>query len=357
MISEYWIIILAAAGLALAFCLVLMPLAQHYHLLDHPSARKVHHKPIPLAGGPAIFLSLLLVSLLATPYGAEAWPLLLASALMLFTGLRDDLHELAPRTRFGLQIAACLIMIYVSGVVLTDFGSLLWNGVLPLGWLSVPITIFAALGVINAFNMMDGIDGLSAMVFIVAGSAMAWLALAAGQGFNATVLMIAVGAVAGFFLLNAHLPWNRRARVFLGDSGSMFLGLLLAWQFIELGSGDARAFSPVTAVWLLGIPLLDTMRLMKRRWRLGGSALKADQFHLHHAFLKAGFSVTQTVIAITLLVLFTTAIGLAGQVLGWPEYLMFYGYAAFAVVYLRIMRHCWRDGRFLGRRVSMEIAS
>jgi len=277
---------------------------------------------------------------------------LAATAVMLCTGMRDDLRELAPRTRFSLQILACLVMIYVSGVVLTDFGSLLWNGVLPLGWFSVPVTLFAALGVINAFNMMDGIDGLSAMVFIVAGSAMAWLALTTGHGFNASVLTIAVGAVLGFFLLNAHFPWNRHARVFLGDSGSMFLGLLLAWQFIDLGNGDERAFSPVAAVWLLGIPLLDTMRLMKRRWRRGGSALQADQFHLHHAFLKAGFSVTQTVAAIAVLVLFTTTISIAGQALAWPEYMMFYGYVAFAFVYLRIMRRCWRDGIFLGREIT-----
>ena len=118
--------------------------------------------------------------------------------------------------------------------------------------MSVPMTIFAALGVINAFNMMDGIDGLSSMIFIVASTAMAWLALQAGHTSNAAILIIAAGATLGFFMLNARLPWNKRARVFLGDSGSVFLGLLLAWQFIDLGNGDDRAFSPMTAVWLLG---------------------------------------------------------------------------------------------------------
>jgi len=246
-------------------------------------------------------------------------------------------------------------MIFVSGVVLTDFGSLMWNGVLSLGWFSIPITIFAALGVINAFNMMDGIDGLSSMIFIVAGSAMAWLAMRAGHVFNAAMLLIAVGAVLGFFLLNARLPWNKRARVFLGDSGSLFLGIFLAWQFIDLGSGDDRAYAPITAVWLLGIPLLDTTCLITKRWRDGKSSMESDQCHLHHAFLKSGFSVAQTGFSITMLTLFTVTIGLTGEVLGWPEYLMFYGYVAFGLVYVFIMRRCWRHGRFLGRRVTTDL--
>ncbi len=203
--------------------------------------------------------------------------------------------------------------------------------------------------------MMDGIDGMSSMVFIVAGTAMAWLALRSGLVFSAAMIMIVVAAVLGFFLLNARLPGRERAKVFLGDSGSLFLGMFLAWQFIDLGSGDDRAYSPIIAVWLLGIPLIDTTRLMTQRWRDGRSSMDADQYHLHHAFLKAGFSVTQTGAAMTALVLFTAAIGIAGQMLEWPEYLMFYGYIAFCLVYLYIMRRCWKHGRFLGREVATVV--
>ncbi len=355
MALELWLIIVASAGLSLALCLLLMPLARRVGLLDHPSDRKVHRKPVPLAGGLAIFLTLLIAAFLFTPNGAQAWPLLAASGLMLVTGMLDDMLELSPKVRFALQILACFIMIFVSGVLLADFGSLLWDGVLSLGWLSIPVTVFAALGVINAFNMMDGIDGLSSMIFIVAASAMAWLAFSSGHRFNASMLTIVIGAVLGFSLLNARLPWNRRARVFLGDSGSVFLGLFLAWQFIDLGNGDDRAFAPMTAVWLLAIPLLDTIRLMVQRWRRGVSSMDADQFHLHHAFLKSGFSVSQTMTGITLLVLLTTSIGLLGQYLGLPEYLMFYSYIAFGLLYLYVMRRCWRDGRFLGRDVALEV--
>jgi UDP-GlcNAc:undecaprenyl-phosphate GlcNAc-1-phosphate transferase len=345
-------ILLATAGLSMVLCMLLTPMAHRFGLLDHPSERKVHNTSIPLVGGIAIYIALAMATILATTYTNEALPLFAACGLMLITGMLDDLHELSPTTRFIMQIIACGIMIFASGVVLTDFGSLMWNGVFQLGWFSIPITIFAALGVINAFNMMDGIDGLSSMIFIVATAAMSWLALRAGHMFNATMLMMAAGAALGFFLMNARLPWNERARVFLGDSGSLFLGMFLAWHFIDLGNGDDRAFSPMTAVWILGVPLVDTIRLMVQRWKRGGSSMQADQYHLHHAFLKAGFSVWQTGAAITLLVLFTTTIGLAGQILGWPEYLMFYAYIAFSLIYIAIMRRCWHHGRFLGRDVA-----
>lgn len=132
--------------------------------------------------------------------------------------------------------------------------------------------------------------------------------------------------------------------------------MLLAWQFIDLGNGGDRAFAPMTAVWLMAVPIADTLRLMSQRWLKGGSSMEADQYHLHHAFLKAGFSVNQTVAAITMLVLFTTGIGLAGQFFGWPEYLMFYAYMVFGLIYLYIMRRCWRDGRFLGREINNELS-
>lgn len=316
MLFDPWLVLPATTAASLLFCLLLAPLARRAGLLDHPSSRKVHLNSVPLVGGFGIFISLVLAISLGTAYGSQAIPLLLACVLMLSAGVLDDLCELGPRIRFVLQILACCVMIFISDVMLTDFGRLMWDGVLPLGWFSIPITLFSALGVINAFNMMDGIDGLSATVFIIAAAAMAWLALRAGFDFNAALLMLAAAAALGFFLLNARLPWNRQARVFLGDSGSMFLGLLLAWQFIDLGNGDDRAFAPMTAVWLLGIPLLDTIRLMFHRWRDGRSSMEADQYHLHHAFLKSGFSVMQTSVAITALLLCTTAVGLAGHVSG-----------------------------------------
>ena len=348
MISQTLPLLLATAALSLLFCRLLAPVAVRVGLLDRPSERKVHSEEVPLVGGIGIFIAFAAV-LLITDASGQAGGLLAACALLLIVGLVDDWRQLSALTRFGAQITACCLMIFHSGVYLTDFGSLMWDGLLSLGWLSVPITIFSALGVINAFNMMDGIDGLSSTVFIVAAAAMAWLAYLAGAHGNVGVLLIAIATVSGFFLLNARITRNRRVRVFLGDSGSGFLGVLLAWQFIDLGNGADRAFAPMTAVWIFGIPLADTLCVMVRRKRLGLSMVAADQMHLHHAFLKAGFSVGQTWLAMTGLVMATAGVGLLGHFMGWPEYLMFYAYIACGLVYCRTMNQSWRNRRFLGR--------
>lgn len=353
--TDPWFVGLAAGGFSFTLCLLLSSVANRMGWLDNPGSHKTHTTAIPQIGGVAIYLAMAIVLVLATQLQSDLLMLLLACGLLMIAGLVDDTRELSPFVRFILQILACSIMIFAGDVVLTDFGLLMWNGLFSLGWLSVPVTIFAALGVINAFNMVDGMDGLSSGIFLIACAALIWFAQQAGQTTNAILLVIAMGAVFGFFLLNARLPWNRGARLYLGDSGSVFLGLFLAWQLIDLGNGEDRAFVPMTAVWLLGIPLLDTTRLMTQRWRAGGSALAADQFHLHHAFLKSGFSVVQTWFAIMGLALFTTFVGLAGHILAWPDYLMFYGYLVFCLVYLRVMHRCWHDGRFLGRDVSSDV--
>jgi UDP-GlcNAc:undecaprenyl-phosphate GlcNAc-1-phosphate transferase len=354
MIAQSWLYLLATAGIATVLSLLLRPLAERIGLLDHPAERKVHKASTPLVGGIAIYIAFTLAVYLATPFGNEALPLLLACGLMLLTGVLDDLYELSAKTRIGMQILACCIMIFMGDVELVSFGKLLWDGTINLGWFSIPMTIFAVVGVINAFNMMDGVDGLSSCVFIVAGLVMAWLAMSAGRTLNAEMLLIAVSATSGFFILNARFPWNRRAKIFLGDSGSLFLGMFLAWQCVDLGGGPGRAFSPMTAVWLMAIPILDTVRLILHRWRLGQSSMQADQFHLHHAFLKAGFSAGQTTAAIAILVAFTGLTGLAGELWSVPSYKMFYGFVAFALFYLLIMRLCWTNGRFLGRDVQSE---
>ena len=139
MATELWLILLATASISMVLCFVLTPLAKRVGLLDHPSDRKVHRSATPLVGGIAAFIALTMAVILSTPYSVESLPLLAACGLMLITGIFDDLHELSPKTRFIIQIIACCIMIFGSGVVLTDFGSLMWNGVLPLGWFSIPM--------------------------------------------------------------------------------------------------------------------------------------------------------------------------------------------------------------------------
>ena len=347
-----WLLPLTLLATA-ALCLALIPLARRIGLVDHPGVRKVHETVTPLTGGPAVLLALVTAAAWWLPGDRFLQALLMGGVLMFFVGLFDDLHNLSARMRFVAQIAACLVMIAWGGVVLEDFGRLFWNDVLELGVLGVPITVFAALGVINSFNLIDGMDGLAGSLFLVAAAGMALFAALAGQAQILWLLLLAMAAVGGFLLLNARWPWNQRARIFLGDSGSMLLGFLLAWCFIVLGNDRPylaeRAFMPMTAVWLIAVPLLDTSTQIWCRWRAGQSPLGADQHHLHHAFLRAGYSTGATWLHISLLALALGGAGVLLEVFGAPGYLSFWLFIGCAYAYYFYMRRTWARQQFLGR--------
>jgi len=349
----HWWVFLALAVLSAGLALALVPAAAKIGVVDHPGERKVHEEPTPLTGGPAIYL--VLFSFLAWHFPADPFvqALLIGGTLIFLAGLADDRKHLSPITRFIVQAGACLVMVFHGGTWLDDFGPLIWPGVLELGPLAVPITVFAALGVINAFNMIDGMDGLSGGVFMVAAAGLAMYAGFAGAETMHWVLLAAIFSVLGFMLLNARLPWNKKARVFLGDSGSTLLGFLLAWCFIALGNDHnetgQRIFQPMTAVWLFAVPLMDTTYLIARRTKQRRSPLAADQHHLHHAFLRAGFSTGETWTRIMLLAMAAGVIGFGFELSGLPEYWSFWFFIASSLVYFQYMRQTWRLQRFLGR--------
>ena len=347
-----WLLPLALLSTA-ALCLALIPLARRIGLVDHPGARKVHEAVTPLTGGPALLLVLVAFGAFWLPEDRFTQALLAGSLLMFAVGLFDDFHDLSATPRFLVQIAACLVVIVWAEVRLDDFGRLVWNDVLELGWLSAPITIFAALGVINSFNLIDGMDGLAGGIFLVAAAGMALFAGLAGQAQLLQLLLLAMAAVAGFLLLNARSAWNARARIFMGDSGSMLLGFLLAWCFIALGNDRAytaeRAFMPMTAVWLFAVPLLDTTTQIWRRWRAGLPVFGADQHHLHHAFLRAGYTTGETWTNIVLLALALAGVGVLLEISGAPDYLSFWLFLAFAFAYKYYMQRTWTRQCFFGR--------
>ena len=343
----------ALTVLSAVLALALIPFARSIGLVDIPGGRKVHEQATPMTGGPAIFVALALFLFWYLPDDAFSQALLAGGGLLFLAGLADDRRHLSPWVRFVVQVVACLFMVYWGVVHLEDFGSLFTSGVVELGPLYIPITVFAALGVINAFNMIDGMDGLAGGLFMVSAAGLALYAGFSGVVQLHWILVAALSTVLGFLLLNARFPWNPRARVFLGDSGSTFLGFLLAWSFIALGNDfnetGQRAFMPMTAVWLFAVPLLDTTTLMWHRWREGGSALRGDQHHLHHAFLRAGFSTGQAGLGILSLAIVFAGVGALFEASALSDYYSFWAFMFVAYGYLWMMRRTWRIQRFLGR--------
>jgi UDP-GlcNAc:undecaprenyl-phosphate/decaprenyl-phosphate GlcNAc-1-phosphate transferase len=355
--QHFWLLLPLTVVLSAGLGWLLIPFATKIGWVDHPGERKVHESKTPIIGGMAVFVALVTAFCVARISGAvpdfatdRFFLFLLGGGAVLFLmGLLDDLVELNALLRLLLQLAVCLAVVHFTGVQLHDFGQLFSNTVFVLYWLAMPLTIFAALGVINSFNLIDGMDGLSGAMFLITASGLAVFAALAGKSAMAWFLLIAMAAVLGFLLLNARFPWNDKARVFMGDSGSLMLGLLLAWCLIRLGSGPERAFMPMTAVWLFAVPLLDTTTLIWRRWGEGRSAFSADQNHLHHAFLRAGYSVGEAWAMMIMLSLVLAGIGVGFEFGALPDYVSFYSFMLLALTYYFYMKHCWAAQRFLGR--------
>lgn len=352
-LDQLWWLVPVIALITALVTLLLIPVASKAGLVDHPNQRKVHDSATPVIGGLAIFIVLVAVVYTSLPTSRFVIALGVGALLMTVTGIVDDRFQLSTALRFLIQIGACLLMILYPDIRLDNFGRLIHNEVLALGWMGGPITIFAALGVINAFNMIDGMDGLAGSIFLVSASGMALFAAQSAQNELLWILLLSIGAVLGFLLLNARLPWNKKARAFLGDGGSLLLGFILAWCFISLGSDHGedsmRAFMPMTAVWLMAVPLLDTTTLMWRRWRSGRSAFSADQNHLHHAFLRAGFSVRKTWINITLLAIVCSGLGMLFEIFAVPSYVSFWIFMIFAFSYYAYIKRSWETQCFLNR--------
>lgn len=300
----------------------------HFGILDHPGGHKQHAVSTPFVGGFGV-LTVLISAIYCTHLfvpNMSLHPLrsmALGGVILFLTGLADDIWRLNFRTRLVIEASVAMVMIYLGGVELWSLGQLVFENEIELGWLAVPFTVFATVGLINALNMIDGIDGMSgALSFISLG----FVAVLAGLAGNQRYLLLTIavmGGVAGFLYFNLRYPSNRRAKVFLGDNGSMLLGFVFAWLFIALSQGEQKAMTPVTALWLFSIPLMDTLSVMLRRiWR-GKSPFQADRNHLHHLFLRAGYRVSDTVWIVSLVQIVFGTIGIAGLRLDLPEQVMF----------------------------------
>lgn len=296
-------LIIVAGAMTLMLVLALLPLASRLHLLDEPDrpgGRKMHARPTPTIGGLAMFLGVCAAMPLLAP-SQEYQAFMAAGLLLIGVGLLDDAYDVPWYWRILAQTIAVLIMIYWGGVRVEYVGLIFSSSPLELGPWAVAFTVIGALGVINAFNMCDGVDGLAGSLCLAALAMFAMAALYAGNAALFSGLLPILAVVGVFLLYNMRFPWQSRARVFMGNAGSAFLGLAMAWAAIRLTQNAAHPVSPALAPWLLAPPLIDCLVLTVRRIKLGRSPFRADRDHMHHLLLDAGFSPAQVAVGLTVL--------------------------------------------------------
>lgn len=331
--------------------------ARRYGLVDVPGGRKQHAGEIALIGGLVTLVGVLAALVFARKALGMHLPLLAGCVVLLITGIIDDHRDLKAEAKFLPQIAVALLMAWPADNSLLGLGNLVGLGPIDLGVFSIAVTVFAVVGVINALNMSDGMDGLAGGFALIGLAAFAYVASHLGLPIRFQMLTLFGGALAGFLVFNLRHPWRRQARIFLGDSGSMVLGFVLAWFAVDLSQGRHPTMTPVTALWILALPLMDTVSVMLRRMRKGLNPFAAGRDHLHHVLLHAGFTHCQVVWVLLLAGAALAALGVAGWQAGVPEPLMFGGFAAlFGLYHVWGTGHAWRLAKWL-RRMQRSLES
>lgn len=276
-----------AWGLALAIALVATPLVKELALrigaVDVPNERKVHRGVMPRLGGLAIYLSFVVGFLLFVPKTAIAWGIFLGGSIIALVGALDDRFQLSPKAKLLGQLVAALVVV-AFGLRVT-FINLPFDEGFSIGWLlSIPVTMVWIVAVTNAVNLIDGLDGLAAGVSAIATATLLVVSLLMGNTFVALLCAVLLGATMGFLVFNFH-----PAKIFMGDTGALFLGFQLAVLSI-MGFKQVTLFSYVIPLLLLGVPLSDTFFAIVRRKLNKKPISAADKSHLHHCLLHLGLS-------------------------------------------------------------------
>jgi UDP-GlcNAc:undecaprenyl-phosphate GlcNAc-1-phosphate transferase len=329
------IVFLTVFAVTLALTPLLKQRAAGWHLVDLPSTRKHHSGAVPLVGGLAMGTAFLIVYAATRPAGETTtfFGLTAGIVLTLVGGALDDRRELRASLKFSFQIFAALIIATYGGALLTHFGELMSPNVCTLGRWSLPLTVVCIVGVMNAINMSDGLDGLAGSLVLAACIGFGYAAGAGGDAKMFTMICLAAGATVAFLVYNARSPWGRPATVFMGDAGSLLLGLLVAWFSIRLAMSERPSLAPMTAVWILALPLADMGTIMVRRMLRGRNPFFADREHIHHILLAMGLSHQRTTAVLFGAALALAVAGIAAEKAGVPSYFMFYGYLAVLVIY------------------------
>ncbi|HKE43992.1 MAG TPA: MraY family glycosyltransferase [Steroidobacteraceae bacterium] len=284
--------------IALAVTTVLIPplrrVAERFHVLDEPSTRKVHTHPVPRIGGLAMFVGAIIPAWLWLDATPQLITFTAAAAVLLVLGAADDRYDLDYRVKFAGQIIAVGLVVFVGDVRIETF-TLDARQPIP-DWLSGPLTVLFLLGVTNAINLADGLDGLAGGTTLLCLGAIGLIAFAGGNLYVCTLAAAIAGAILGFLRFNTY-----PARIFMGDAGSQFLGFSVGVLSVLTTQDPATPVSAGLPLLLLGLPIIDTLLVMMQRIIDHRSPFVADRNHIHHRLLGLGLEHHEAVVLIYLL--------------------------------------------------------
>lgn len=273
-------------------------LAHRFGAIDVPKdERRVHKKPIPLWGGLAMFTGFFVSMFLFSKIGTiKLLGLFAGGIIVLATGMVDDVKPLGAKSKLVMQIVAALVLV-ASGFEIKYFTNFFSDsGYIILGFLSIPVSVIWIVGVTNTVNLIDGLDGLAAGISAIAAVTISYIAIINHRYDAAMITLILAGSSIGF------LPYNfNPAKIFMGDAGALFLGLVLAAISIEGALKGATALMVVVPIFALGVPIFDTAFAILRRLLAGKPIMEADKGHLHHRFLSIGYGQRKAVLSIYLI--------------------------------------------------------
>ncbi|KWW32120.1 MAG: UDP-N-acetylmuramyl pentapeptide phosphotransferase/UDP-N-acetylglucosamine-1-phosphate transferase [bacterium P3] len=303
-----WFAVMMAV-VAFAIVWLLFPYVLYYarrrRLYDSPNYRKLQRRPVPLLGGVAVYGGILVPSLivLIVWQNSSISYMLLAMTILLVLGTMDDLYDLSPLLKLLIEFLVVLAVVYLNGNSIDTLHGLFGIGILPVGW-QYAISLLAGVGIINAINLIDGVDGYSSGYTFFAAVLFGTVFALAGMPGMTSISFIVAGAVVPFFL---HNVFGRKSKMFMGDGGTLMIGTLIsAFLFSILKTGSSCSIletqhgASLVALCLavLGIPIFDTLRLIFYRLSLRRSPFSADRNHLHHAFIDLGCSHLATTLSI-----------------------------------------------------------
>lgn len=339
---------LVSLVVTMALIPALMRVADRLSVMDTPNERKMHAGAIPRIGGMAMVIGACLPILLWLPYTNTVMAFLLSLLILLVFGAWDDSKELNYRIKFLGQFLAALVIVFWGDVNLAVFP---FTGMDPVSsYLSVPVTIIFIVGVTNAVNLSDGLDGLAAGVALLSLAAIALLAKLANGGVIVLASFAVAGTIFGFLRYNTY-----PARIFMGDTGSQFLGFTIGVLSVMLTQQVNTALNPLLPLFLVGLPIIDTLFVMVKRISEGRSPFSADRTHMHHRLLSLGMAHYE---AVSVIYVSQLALLLAAFVLRYQAdivvLLVYLGLTAFILGGLLLLQH--RQTNVGWKRLTWHVA-